>query len=271
MRLIVSASLTSLEGELKGSFHFLEHCCITIHVQDTWLEVNILPHYCIPRAPNEYQELNGGLSSCPHFIVLDKVESLEFRDALGSVPLAQFFSSHGKNSPVHSEGSDVLVPEESPVICCCVESMYPASPPCADNVEVTMHDSPSFTSCTMGNFISSGYFSTYVVPQIPQILYSRSSTVCSSANNLWFSPARTGSPGSCIPLIVDTYGYSPRTIRRTALQPYAYAYYAQGISSSLLKQPKKLDPPFNTIRIGSDLRNRMPDTGASSHFTPMFV
>jgi hypothetical protein len=45
-------------------------------------------------------------------------------------------------------------------------------------------------------------------------------------------------------------------------------YYAQGISSSFLKQSKKLDPHLNTIRIGSDLRNWMPDTGASSHFTP---
>jgi hypothetical protein len=51
-----------------------------------------------------------------------------------------------------------------------------------------------------------------------------------------------------------------------ALQPNAYAYYAQGIS--LLKQSKRLDPPLNTIGIGSDLRNWMPDTGASSHFTP---
>jgi hypothetical protein len=42
-----------LEDELKGSFCFLEHHCITIYVQDKWLEINILPHYCIPRAPTE--------------------------------------------------------------------------------------------------------------------------------------------------------------------------------------------------------------------------
>jgi len=29
-----------------------------------------------------------------------------------------------------------------------------------------------------------------------------------------------------------------------------------------------LDPPSNTIGVGSDLRNWMPDTGASFHCTP---
>jgi hypothetical protein len=184
---------------------------------------------------------------------------------MGSVRLAQFSNSQGENSPVHSESSDVLIPEEPPVVCSCVESMYLESLPCADNVEVTMHDSPSITSCTMGSFISSRYFSADVVLRT---LYSRSSTVCSSANSLGFSPAHIGSPGSCNPFMADTYGYSPRTIRSTALQPCAYAYYAQGISSSLLKHSKKLDPTLNTIGIGSDLRNWIPDTGASSHFTP---
>jgi hypothetical protein len=42
----------------------------------------------------------------------------------------------------------------------------------------------------------------------------------------------------------------------------------EGISSSLLKQSKKLNPPLNTIEIGSELRNWVPDTDASSHFTP---
>ena len=68
--------------------------------------------------------------------------------------------------------------------------------------------------------------------------------------------------------MANTYGYSPHTLHSTALQPYAYVYYAPGISSSLLKQSQKLDPPLNTIETGSDLRNWMPDTGASSHFTP---
>jgi hypothetical protein len=53
-----------LEGELKGSFLYLEDCCITIHVQDTFFEVNILPRFCIPRAPLEMEELYGGLASC---------------------------------------------------------------------------------------------------------------------------------------------------------------------------------------------------------------
>jgi hypothetical protein len=36
----------------------------------------------------------------------------------------------------------------------------------------------------------------------------------------------------------------------------------------LWKQAKGLDPQDNIIGIGSDLRNWMPDTDASSHFTP---
>jgi hypothetical protein len=254
-----------LEGELKGPFHYLEHRCITIHVQDTWLEVNILPLYCAPSAPTELRELHGGLLSCPCFMVLDEVDSLEFRDAIGSVYLAPFFSSHGKNSRAHSEGTYALIPEESPVVCRGVESTYLESPPCVDHVVVPMYASPGITICTMDNLISSGYFSAYVVPGTP---YSRLSMVCPSANSLGFSPTRIGSQGFCNPLVANTYAYSPHTIRNTALQPNAYAYYAQGISSSLLKRSKKLDPPLNTIGIGSDLRNWMPDTGASSHFTP---
>jgi hypothetical protein len=68
--------------------------------------------------------------------------------------------------------------------------------------------------------------------------------------------------------MANTYGHSPRALRSTALQPNAYACYAQVISSSLLKQSRRLDHSVTTIGIGSDLRNWMPDTGASSHFTP---
>jgi hypothetical protein len=110
---------------------------------------------------------------------------------------SKVFSSHSKNSPVHSEGSDVLVPEASPVISSCVESTYLESPPCADNAEVTMHDSPRVMSCTMGNFTSSGYFSAYVVPHT---LYSHLSTVCSSANSLGYHRLALAVPGPVIHL-----------------------------------------------------------------------
>lgn len=74
-----------LEGELKGSLLYLEDRCITIHVQDTFFEVNILPRFCIPRAPLEMEELYGGLASCPHFMVLDEIDSVEFHEAMRSV------------------------------------------------------------------------------------------------------------------------------------------------------------------------------------------
>ncbi len=41
--------------------------------------------------------------------------------------------------------------------------------------------------------------------------------------------------------------------------------------SKLCKQAKGLYPPDSIIGIGSDLRNWMPDTGASSHFTPCLL
>ena len=260
-----------LEGELKGSLLYLEDRCITIHVQDTFFEVNILPRFCIPRAPLEMEELYGGLASCPHFMVLDEIVSVEFREAMRSVRLAYSSNSNGIHSPVHSEGSDFLIPEESPVFCACPAPSWlsGASTPRVSGHGATGIDTSSSPTVaagsTMGNFISSGYFSAYVVPRTP---YSVSSLVCPSANSLGFSPARIGSQGLCKPFMTNTYGHSPRTLRSTTVQPRAYAYYAQGISSSLVKQSKKLDPPLTTIGIGSDLRNWMPDTGASSHFTP---
>ncbi len=42
----------------------------------------------------------------------------------------------------------------------------------------------------------------------------------------------------------------------------------KGVSNKLWKQAKGLDPPDSIIGIGSDLGNWMPDTDASSHFTP---
>jgi hypothetical protein len=47
---------------------------------------------------------------------------------------------------------------------------------------------------------------------------------------------------------------------------FVWAYYAKGVSTSLMKQAK-LGPIFQCIGIGSDLRNWMPDSGESSHFT----
>jgi hypothetical protein len=38
-----------------------------------------------------------------------------------------------------------------------------------------------------------------------------------------------------------------------------------------MKHAKGLDPPFSHIGIGHDLRNWMPDTGASSHLTPRLL
>jgi hypothetical protein len=77
----------------------------------------------------------------------------------------------------------------------------------------------------------------------------------SSANGLGFSPA--GAESS------DVYGSAPNTrygdgipAQRSAyIRPFAWAYYAKGVSSKLWKQAKGLDPPDSIIVIGSDLRN----------------
>jgi hypothetical protein len=119
-----------LEGELRGLFLYLEDHCITVHVQDTFFEVNILPHYCIPRVPLEMEELSGGLASYPHFMVLDEIELQEFCVAMRSVRLAYSSNSNGIHSPVHSEESDLMIPEESPVFCACpAPSWLPNSTP----------------------------------------------------------------------------------------------------------------------------------------------
>ncbi len=51
----------------------------------------------------------------------------------------------------------------------------------------------------------------------------------------------------------------------------AWAYYAKGVSTRLMKQAMGLDPHYHYIGIGSYLRNWTPDTGASSHFTPYLL
>jgi hypothetical protein len=80
-------------------------------------------------------------------------------------------------------------------------------------------------------------------------------TPTSSANGLGFSPASTES--------LDVYGSAPYTrngnelpAQRSAyVQPFAWAYYAKGVSTKLMKQAKGLDPPITMIGIGHDLRN----------------
>ncbi len=67
------------------------------------------------------------------------------------------------------------------------------------------------------------------------------------------------------------YGDGLLDQHRDYVQPFAWAYYAKGVSKGLWKQAKGLDPPDSIIGIGSDLRNWMPDTGASSHFTPCLL
>jgi hypothetical protein len=198
-----------LEGVLKGSSSdlYLAEQSISVHIDELHFEVNINPRLCIPRAWSEIMEL-GGLSLYPRFMCLDGVELMAFCEVMSSLCLSFFSNSHGINSRVHSEDLDLMIPERPPVLCNSAEITYLDSPPCVDNIEMAMCDSPSVTGSTMGNFISSRYFNAYVVPCT---FYSRSPSVCSGANSLRFSPARSGSPGSCSPLAVDTYGYSLHT------------------------------------------------------------
>ena len=67
------------------------------------------------------------------------------------------------------------------------------------------------------------------------------------------------------------YGDGLPTQRTAYVRPFAWAYYAKSVSSKLWKQAKGLDPPDSIIGIGSDLRNWMPNTGASPHFTPCLL
>ncbi len=69
----------------------------------------------------------------------------------------------------------------------------------------------------------------------------------------------------------EEYGDKIPVQHYAELLPFAWAYYAKCVSTKLLKQAKGLDPLFQYIGIGSDLRNQMPDTGASSHFTPCLL
>jgi len=95
--------------------------------------------------------------------------------------------------------------------------------------------------------------------------------VASSANGLGFSLACTEQPVPHATASCEEYVDDIPVQRYVALPPVAWAYYAKGVSSRLVKQAKGLDPLYEFIGIGSDLRNWMPDTGASSHFTPCLL
>ena len=92
-----------------------------------------------------------------------------------------------------------------------------------------------------------------------------------STNGLGFSPAGAESSDGYGRALNTTYGDGPPAQRSDYVRPCAWAYYTKGVSSKLWKQAKGLDPQDNIIGIGSDLRNWMPDTGASSHFTPCLL
>ena len=92
-----------------------------------------------------------------------------------------------------------------------------------------------------------------------------------STNGLGFSPAGAESSDGYGRALNTTYGDGPPAQRSDYVRPFAWAYYTKGVSSKLWKQAKGLDPQDNIIGIGSDLRNWMPDTGASSHFTPCLL
>jgi hypothetical protein len=65
----------------------------------------------------------------------------------------------------------------------------------------------------------------------------------------------------------EEYGDGVPAQHYAELLLFVWVYYAKGVSTRLMKQAKGMDPIFQHIGIGSDLRNWMPDTGASSHFT----
>jgi hypothetical protein len=93
----------------------------------------------------------------------------------------------------------------------------------------------------------------------------------SGAYSLGFSPTCTERAVSYVLAPYEKYGDGMPVQRYAQLPPVARAYYAKGVSIRLMKQAKGLDPLNHYIGIGSDLRNWMPDTGASFHFTPCLL
>ncbi len=92
-------------------------------------------------------------------------------------------------------------------------------------------------------------------------------TTASSVPGLGCSPALSSLVRTLA--LCEEYGdgMPVRHYAKLLVPPVAWVYYAKGISTGLIKQARGLDPPFQCIGIGSDLRNWMPDTGTSSHFT----
>jgi hypothetical protein len=70
---------------------------------------------------------------------------------------------------------------------------------------------------------------------------------------------------------VRSTGTGRQCSTNTKLPLMAWAYYAKGVSTRLMKQAKGLDPLYHYIGIGSDPMNWMPDTGASSPFIPCLL
>ena len=100
---------------------------------------------------------------------------------------------------------------------------------------------------------------------------STARTAVSGAYSLGFSPACTERAVSYALAPHVEYGNGTPVRRHAQLLSVAWTYYAKGVSTKLVKQAKGLDPLYEFIGIGSDLRNWMPDTGASSHFTPCLL
>jgi hypothetical protein len=83
----------------------------------------------------------------------------------------------------------------------------------------------------------------------------------SSVHGLGFSPACTERAVSYASAPCEEYEDGTPVQRYAKLPPVAWAYYAKGVSTRLMKQAKGLDPVYQYIGIGSELRNGMPDTG----------
>jgi hypothetical protein len=96
-------------------------------------------------------------------------------------------------------------------------------------------------------------------------------TAVSGVHSLGFSLACTGRAVSYASASCEEYGEGTPVQRHAQLPLVAWAYYAKGVSTRLMKEAKGLDPLYHYIGTGSDLRNWMPDTGASSHFAPCLL
>ncbi len=77
----------------------------------------------------------------------------------------------------------------------------------------------------------------------------------SSANGLGFSPAGAESSDAYGSVPSTSYGDRLPAQRSAFVRSFAWAYYANGVSSKLWKQAKGLDPPDSIIGARSDLRN----------------